>query len=202
MCFFISDTHFFHKNIIRLAGRPFKDVTEMNETMIENWNKVVFPKDIVYHLGDFAYGTWSMPDSEKAIQTLFGRLNGVKHLIKGNHDHAETLDLPWASVSDYKTLTYYKKMIVLFHYPIIEWDGAYRGSYHFHGHTHQISPLEVMSEQVLLAEAAQEHFPDWEGSPKIEDSRFKNYYKNWRNVGAEIVNYTPQYIDELLKEKE
>lgn len=31
-----------------------KDVEEMNEKLIENWNRVVSEGDTVFHLGDFA----------------------------------------------------------------------------------------------------------------------------------------------------
>ena len=48
--FFTSDHHFGHANIIKFCNRPFKDVQEMNETLIERWNKKVKPKDHVYHL--------------------------------------------------------------------------------------------------------------------------------------------------------
>lgn len=54
--FFTSDTHFNHTNIIRFCNRPFKDVSHMNETIISNWNRVVGPEDIVFHLGDFCLG--------------------------------------------------------------------------------------------------------------------------------------------------
>ncbi len=49
--FFTSDTHFNHTNIIRFCSRPFKDVEHMNETLIANWNRVVGPDNIVFHLG-------------------------------------------------------------------------------------------------------------------------------------------------------
>jgi len=30
----------------------------MNETIIKNWNEVVSKDDVVYHLGDFRFGTF------------------------------------------------------------------------------------------------------------------------------------------------
>lgn len=78
---FISDTHFGHKNILEYQknNRPFSSLNEMHEVMIERWNGVVKPKDNVWHLGDVAFG--------KANLDILARLNGVKRLIMGNHDH-------------------------------------------------------------------------------------------------------------------
>lgn len=78
--FFTSDTHFGHERIISLSDRPFRDVQHMNEMLIHNWNSVVGPTDHVYHLGDVALGTFE--ESMKCV----GRLNGIKHLVVGNHD--------------------------------------------------------------------------------------------------------------------
>lgn len=83
----ISDTHFNHKNILKFEDkegnkvRPFSSLDEMNELMIENWNRVVKTNDKVYHLGDVFFGS---PDDAKKI---LKRLNGKKRLIVGNHDH-------------------------------------------------------------------------------------------------------------------
>lgn len=82
--FLISDTHFGHSNILDFKQangepvRPFKSVVEMDETMIENWNRVVKPEDKIYHLGDVAFKVATLRTLE--------RLNGRKVLIKGNHD--------------------------------------------------------------------------------------------------------------------
>lgn len=78
--FFTSDTHFNHANIIRFCNRPFKDVNQMNEVLIENWNRVISPGDTVFHFGDFCLGgslEWT---------NVLDRLNGKIHLILGNHD--------------------------------------------------------------------------------------------------------------------
>lgn len=53
--FVTSDTHFNHKNIIKYCNRPFKDVEEMNEAIINNWNNLVTNDDVIYHLGDFGF---------------------------------------------------------------------------------------------------------------------------------------------------
>jgi calcineurin-like phosphoesterase family protein len=59
--------------------RPFTSTEEMDETMVDNWNRVVRPQDKVYHLGDIAM-------SKRALHAIMPRLNGEKVLIKGNHD--------------------------------------------------------------------------------------------------------------------
>ena len=51
--FFTSDTHFNHANIIKFCNRPFKDVEQMNETLIANWNRTVGIDDTVFHLDDY-----------------------------------------------------------------------------------------------------------------------------------------------------
>ena len=78
--YFTSDTHFNHTNIIGFCNRPFKDVEQMNETLIANWNSVIGQDDTVFHLGDFCLGgaaEWTK---------ILDRLNGKIFLIMGNHD--------------------------------------------------------------------------------------------------------------------
>jgi calcineurin-like phosphoesterase family protein len=78
--FFTSDTHFGHANIIKYSGRPFKDVDHMNAAMVQAWNAVVAPGDVVYHLGDFAMG------GKANVPKFLPQLNGTKILVAGNHD--------------------------------------------------------------------------------------------------------------------
>lgn len=80
--FLIGDCHYGHRNIIKYCNRPFKDVEDMNEQLIKNWNSVVGKNDIVYVVGDFA-----LCGKQKIIE-IGQRLNGRKRLVLGNHDQA------------------------------------------------------------------------------------------------------------------
>lgn len=80
--FVCSDTHFGHDRI-RLpeyANRPYGSVEEMDEDLIKRWNETVSDNDVVFHLGDFAFG------SVEKQKSYFDRLNGEKFLVLGNHD--------------------------------------------------------------------------------------------------------------------
>ena len=120
--FFTGCTHFGHANIIRLANRPFSSVEEMDATLVENWNKTVRKNDLVYHLGDFAW---------KGGANIQHRLNGEKAWVRGNHDPRNWGQdyIAWDRRPD--------TSIVMFHYPIEEWDGWWRGALHLHCHTHK-----------------------------------------------------------------
>ena len=81
MIYFTSDLHFDHAKAIKLCLRPFATIEEMNQALIDNWNKTVTSKDEVYILGDITLSH----NAEKAQNYLL-QLNGIKHLVKGNHD--------------------------------------------------------------------------------------------------------------------
>ena len=78
--YFTSDHHFWHANILKYnPNRQYYSVEEMNEGLIYNWNKVVGPTDMVYHLGDFSF-------AGRSVELYSHRLNGIKKLVPGNHD--------------------------------------------------------------------------------------------------------------------
>lgn len=131
---FTSDNHFFHRGILRFCPETRQGTTaeEMNELMIEKWNSQVGEKDTVYTLGDFSFG------NANETEDILRRLNGRKHLIKGNHDHwiDGRTRVYFESISDYKEIQIDKKKVVMFHYPIYEWNKMHYGSYHLFGHVH------------------------------------------------------------------
>jgi len=129
--FLISDTHFGHNNICKFTNdngqklRPWDSSDEMDEALIENWNKIVKQNDKVYHLGDVVI-------AKKHLSTL-SKLNGRKILIKGNHDIFPAKDY----------LEYFKDIrgvhvlsgMILSHIPIHE-ESLARFSINVHGHLH------------------------------------------------------------------
>lgn len=133
--FFTSDNHFFHKGILKFCPETrghARDVDEMNELMIEVWRATVRPNDRVYILGDFSFGRTEA--TTKILAALPGRL----HLIKGNHDNWVNQDASkrFESVDDYKKIKLDGKSVVMFHYPIVEFDQMHHGAYHLYGHVH------------------------------------------------------------------
>jgi len=84
---FTSDTHYYHNNIIRYCNRPFDNVTDMNETLIHNYNDMVGDNDEVYHLGDFGFA-----EPGKLLEVV-KRLKGKKYLnlISKEYGPANTL---------------------------------------------------------------------------------------------------------------
>ena len=165
MNFFTSDTHFGH--YLPALKRPFIGY-EMDELMVKNWNNSVKSGDDVWFLGDFCLHT-----PESVMKILFSRLNGNKHLLKGNHDqNNKVTKLPWGSVHDvhmFKMPDSYNLNasipgIWLSHYPHRSWPQSFHGSLHLHGHSHG-------------------HLPP---------------YVNSLDVGVDCHNFKPLSLDEVL----
>lgn len=180
--FFISDFHLFHKNVIKFDNRPFldktgePDVQAMHQGIINGWNNVVGPDDVVFYLGDLIFGN---PD--RANEILWA-LNGKIHYIMGNHDdYKDIVNFKrFETVHDLVDLTIVgdpnrkELFFQLLHYPIFSHRSASHGWYHIHGHCH--------------------------GNLHHGDTR--SFYVNRRaiDVGCNVINYTPiSYKDVVLK---
>jgi len=140
----ISDTHFGHANICnfkRADGvtplRPWTDVHDMDEAMIERWNSRVRPTDKVYHLGDVVI-------NRRALNTL-SRLNGDKVLIKGNHDIFRMSDYSkhFRDIRGYHVLA----GMILSHIPVHD-STLYRFGTNIHGHLHDKRVLKPGSHEI------------------------------------------------------
>ena len=170
--FFTADTHFGHKNIIRYCKRPFVDVEEMNETLIDSWNSTVGKDDIVFHLGDFAMGgsaEWSR---------FLKRLNGKIYLILGNHD-MKTIGKGFSRfelVTMQMLINIGGQRIYLNHYPFLCFGGAYRNTWQLFGHVHT-SPYRT----------------------GLDSSRLDYLFPTQYDVGVDNNNYMPISFEQVNK---
>lgn len=124
--FVTSDLHLGHANIIKYCHRPFKDVYDMNRTLVYNWNSTIRKDDIVYFLGDLAYSKSPYTDS------WLHKLNGKITFIKGNHDESNSIELLDHMIIEFDGFKFY-----LTHNPKnvpSNWD-----DWVIHGHVHNNS---------------------------------------------------------------
>jgi calcineurin-like phosphoesterase family protein len=184
--FFTSDTHFGHERIISLCNRPFSSVEEMNEVMIERWNQVVKPYDIVYHMGDVALGkiAESLP--------LVGRLNGIKKLVPGNHDRIFSGEKEKQIT---RFLPEYQKVFqdILTEQTVLnldhKWDGMFPIMCHFpyNGDSHGV-------------DRHADKRPLDNGTPLIHGHVHDSWKHNGHmfNVGVDVNHFTPVHEDEIV----
>ena len=174
----VSDTHIGHENILKfkdsttgnlIRGHLFSNVNEMDEYILEKWNSVVKPGDIVYHLGDV------MICDKERFKKMWPKFHGSKRLIVGNHDDIKFL----SSGGFFQKVQMWRMFpefgLMLSHVPLhesnllrlVDKSGAYPDDCttlkNLHGHIHQ-NP-----------------------SPKGP----------YQNMSVEVIDYTPINIEEL-----
>lgn len=137
-----ADTHFTDRRAPRAYGRPFESIDAMDDALVEAINAVVGRDDVLVHLGDFARaGRW---DDERfdRVRALRDRIACRRiHLVRGNHDPVDDprFERMFESVSEIvsaRGIAGIDERIVLFHYPIDQWQGRPNGGFHLHGHVH------------------------------------------------------------------
>lgn len=168
MNYYIADLHLGHANIIKHSHRPFKNVDEMDKTIINNWNSVVTDNDDIWIIGDFLFKV-----SDPTI--YLKQLKGKKHLIIGNHDQwikNKSYHSYFESIDHYREIVDGNTRVVLFHYPIAEWNGFYRDSVHLFGHIH---------------------------NNENDACKIMKQIKNCYNVGADILGFTPMTLKQIIK---
>lgn len=134
--------HFSHKNICgpELSSwdrgyRNFSSLDEMNDTLFENLNSLVKENDILFNLGDFAFG------DKKQIPALRQRIRCKNiYFAKGNHDkafdkHPEFKRL-FTDFQHYYEIRVGKRLICMQHFPQDVWNENGRSSLFFHSHCH------------------------------------------------------------------
>lgn len=180
--FYISDTHFWHHNILIFDNRPYQDCEEMAEDMKKRWNEHVPAGAHVYILGDF---TWRFDND---IRKFLRSLNGTKHLIRGNHDKNESAQFKniFAEIVPYKEIKDdvfgEQRKIIMSHYYMPFYNSHYYNGILLHGHSHVTK--ESVEERRMTAE--------------LKD---KGYSLEIYNVGCmyPYMDYTPRTIEEVIE---
>lgn len=167
--YYISDHHWWHTNIIQYGKRPFKNVDQMQEQLLDFHNETVRPQDHVSFLGDVTLLRGGSID-RKMFTDEVKKYNGHKRLYLGNHDHfpikvyAEVFEKIYATWRIAQGL-------VFSHIPIHPRSlGSAIANVHGHIHDNPDYDAVVIMDRVV---------------PYI-------------NVCVEAVNYRPVHLDELL----
>nr|DAT46267.1 MAG TPA: metallophosphatase domain protein [Caudoviricetes sp.] len=169
--FFTSDSHFSHFNVAKLCNRPYSSRSEMNQCLIDNWNKVVPEDGIVIHCGDFML---SHKIGFKEYSKYINKLNGTIYLTRGNHDRIDLGNYDnKLIVNDCMHIQVEKTTIYAQHYPCL----AFNGDIQVFGHIHTLSDGKV-------------HGLDSEVPDKL---KFNQY-----DVGVDQNNYTPINYNQLI----
>lgn len=168
----ISDTHWYHNNIVKYCGRDMNH----NKIMLDRWNSTVDPGDTVLHLGDL-YMTRDGDKRQNFIDEIAPALNGNKFLILGNHDYerVDFYDKIGFRVIRPFTMNYRNFEVSFDHYPC-ERGLIQPGDSHIrvHGHIHN---------------NGYNHFRE----KRREMQRYGHI-----NVSVEEIDYTPQPIERVL----
>lgn len=155
---YLSDLHLGHERMLKMAKEGvngqlgkragFRDISEINDYIIQQWNEHVNSADDIWILGDFSYR------SRIDVGKYLARLSGHKHLIIGNHDikWMKNVDLAryFENVSHMDVIKDAGKTIILCHYLLMEWSQSRHARYSLsgcswliHGYIHDSTTCEA-----------------------------------------------------------
>lgn len=176
--YIIGCLHLGHLNMARHRG--FQDEWEHDDYLIKQWNSVVkSPKDIVYILGDV-----TMETAEHYYK--LDQLNGIKHVILGNHDRRQDVPELLKYVETVGGAYAWRKRYMLTHIPVHP-NEAHWFAYNVHAHIHHVNKLEELVTQSAYTD---------EGSLMLPS---KNKYIN---CDAKLLDFKPKSIEQLIEMKQ
>lgn len=201
-----SDLHLFHTNIIKYCNRPFNNVGEMNEYIIEQFNKLP-ENSIIWILGDVVFGSYRHKYSNfgkvRRCIDLMKKNNKTLVLILGNHDKDfyklfkedfnDNIDL-------YKNLGFdyvYNRPIlfndntIFSHEPVYIKPGSNFKNIHGHIHnapmTEDYFGLKIENYDMRIVAGQKEGIKDLPPREKVNDKVIN--LKDYRNVSLDATDY-------------
>ena len=131
---FIADLHLSHQNMATRRG--FSTIEEHDEHIIAKWNSVVNKRDVTYILGDVTM-------EKSSPYPLLDRLNGIKHIVLGNHDRRQDTKKLFDYAESIAGMIQYKG-IFLTHCPIHSDELNYGIVKNIHGHIHDKVVMKML----------------------------------------------------------
>ena len=131
---FIADLHLGHENMAKRRG--FSTVEEHDEHVIAKWNSVVHKRDVTYILGDVTM-------EKSSPYPLLDRLNGIKHIVLGNHDRRQDTKKLFQYAESIGGMINYKG-VFLTHCPIHSDELEYGIVKNIHGHIHDKVVMKML----------------------------------------------------------
>jgi calcineurin-like phosphoesterase family protein len=144
--------------------RGFSTIEEHDEHIIAKWNSVVNKRDVTYILGDVTM-------EKSSPYPLLDRLNGIKHIVLGNHDRRQDTKKLFDYAESVGAMINYKG-VFLTHCPIHPDELTYGIPKNIHGHIHDKVVMKMLD--------------GWE----IPDERYFC-------VSCEQVDYLPKSLKDL-----
>ena len=185
---YTSDTHFGHRKLVERGYRPFATTEDMDETLIDLWNREVSQNDEVWVLGDFAMRPFdeSLPCG--------ARLRGRKILVPGNHDECwlgHKARTPWHLLGRQAQYTRVADFAEIVDYP---------------------APHRIAGEDVALSHfpysadhTAQVRYPEHRPPDNGGWLAHGHLHEMWRqegrqiNVGVDAWGLRPVHVDEIAE---
>ena len=154
--FIISDSHWLHDNIVKYCGRP----SDHEDRMVENWNKVVGPDDLVVHLGDLVFGPRKPEACSAQFYKYSSALNGNKVMVRGNHDSMsdewyESHGFPVVNPFDL-TIKHKGFRVTFSHIPYVL---TYKNEINIHGHTHSSNFRGLTDQHINVSVEVRDYTP-------------------------------------------
>ena len=159
---FIADLHLSHQNMATRRG--FSTIEEHDEHIIAKWNSVVSKRDVTYILGDVTM-------EKSSPYPLLDRLNGIKHIVLGNHDRRQDTKKLFDYAESICGMINYKG-VFLTHCPMHSDELNYGITKNIHGHIHDKVVMKMLD--------------GWE----VPDERYFC-------VSCEQVDYLPKSLEDL-----
>jgi calcineurin-like phosphoesterase family protein len=180
--------HYGHKNIIDYCDRPFRDVAEMDQALIENYCSVVRDTDTVYFLGDHVMG-----DRQNGLN-LIKSLPGTKIALRGNHDYDHSIHKQ--KIRD-KWIPIYKDT---FQAVIESWDILQTWSDRTIKMCHFPTTFQFDGDRKYEAYRPDLDGCDWLLCGHVHDAFRTDAQNKTTNVGVDVWNFFPVSQDQLIEE--